>query len=118
MCIWSLLLDEVISINENIDVVSDIAVEITEIVKENDTVDWQNNQTIHNKIAQQIDDLFYEYEKEYGFKLDFDVIDKIMQEEKLQTYNGIFNSPSGITALQVKRTALSNDDCMYDSKVA
>ena len=73
------LLDEVISINENIDIVSDIAVEITEIVKENDTVDWQNNQTIHNKIAQQIDDLFYEYEKEHGFKLDFDIIDKIIE---------------------------------------
>lgn len=75
----SALLDEVININENIDIISDIAVEITEIVKENDTVDWQNNQTIHNKIAQQIDDLFYEYEKEHGFKLDFDVIDKIIE---------------------------------------
>ena len=75
----SALLDEVISINENIDLVSDIAVEITEIVKENDTVDWQNNQTIHNKIAQQIDDLFYEYEKKHGFKLDFDIIDKIIE---------------------------------------
>ena len=73
------LLDEVININENIDIVSDIAVEITEIVKENDTVDWQNNQTIHNKIAQQIDDLFYEYEKDRDFKLDFDVIDKIIE---------------------------------------
>lgn len=75
----SALLDEVININENIAVVSDIAVEITEIVKENDTVDWQNNQTIHNKIAQQIDDLFYEYEKEHDFKLDFDVIDRIIE---------------------------------------
>lgn len=75
----SALLDEVINISENIDIVSDIAVEITEIVKENDTVDWHNNQTIHNKIAQQIDDLFYEYEKERDFKLDFDVIDKIIE---------------------------------------
>ncbi len=32
------------------------------------------------------------------------------QEGKLQTYNGIFNAPSGITALQVKRTTLSDDD--------
>ena len=32
------------------------------------------------------------------------------QEGKLQTYNGIFDSPSGITALQVKHTTLSNDD--------
>ena len=37
-------------------------------------------------------------------------IDSTAQEGKLQTYNGIFNSPSGITALQVKRTTLSNDD--------
>lgn len=36
--------------------------------------------------------------------------DSTVQEEKLQAYNGIFNSPSGITALQVKRTTLSNDD--------
>ena len=37
-------------------------------------------------------------------------IDSTVHEEKLQTYNGILNSPSGITALQVKRTALSSDD--------
>lgn len=73
------LLDEVIDINENIDLVSDIAIEITEIIKENDTVDWQNNQTIYNKIAQEIDDMFYLYEKEHGFKVDFDVIDKIIE---------------------------------------
>lgn len=75
----SALLDEVVSINDNIDIISDVALEITEIIRENDTVDWQNNQTIHNKIAQQIDDLFYKYEKERGFKLDFDIIDKIIE---------------------------------------
>ena len=37
-------------------------------------------------------------------------IDYAAQEKKLATYNGIFNSPSGITALQVKRTSLSSDD--------
>lgn len=37
-------------------------------------------------------------------------IDRDVQEGKLQTYNGIFNSYSGITALQVKRTSLSDDD--------
>ncbi len=75
----SALLDEVININDNIDIVSDIAINITEIIKENDTIDWQNNQTIHNKIAQQIDDLFYEYEKDHDFKIEFDVIDKIIE---------------------------------------
>lgn len=75
----SALLDEVTNINENIDIVSDIAIEITEIIKENDTIDWQKNQTIHNKIAQQIDDLFYGYEKNRGFKVDFGIIDKIIE---------------------------------------
>lgn len=37
-------------------------------------------------------------------------IDSTVQEGKLQTYNGILSAPSGITALQVKRTTLSNDD--------
>lgn len=36
--------------------------------------------------------------------------DNTAQESKLQTYNGIFDSPSGVTALQVKRTTLSSDD--------
>ena len=48
--------------NENIDIVSDIAVDVTNIIKEHDTVDWQNNKTIHNKIAQDIDDMFYALE--------------------------------------------------------
>ena len=75
----SALLDEVTDINKNSDLVADIAIEITEIVEKNDTVDWQNNQTIHNKIAQEIDDLFYAYEKEHGLKVDFDTIDKIIE---------------------------------------
>lgn len=73
------ILDDVIDLNENIDIVSDIAVVVTNIIKEHDTVDWQNNKTIHNKIAQDIDDMFYDLEKNKGFKLDFDIIDKIIE---------------------------------------
>lgn len=36
--------------------------------------------------------------------------EKKNQEKKLHTYNGLLNSPSGITALQIKHTALSSDD--------
>ena len=43
------------------------------------TVDWQTNKDIHNKIAQDIDDLFYDLEKNHGFKVDFDTIDKIIE---------------------------------------
>jgi type I restriction enzyme R subunit len=42
-------------------------------------VDWHDNKDIHNKIAQDIDDMFYELEKECGLKLDFDTIDKIIE---------------------------------------
>jgi type I restriction enzyme R subunit len=42
-------------------------------------VDWQTNKDIHNKIAQDIDDMFYEIEKEKGIQVDFDSIDKIIE---------------------------------------
>ena len=45
-------------------------------------VDWTNNKTIHDRISQDIDDLFYGYEKERGLKLSFDTIDKIIENVK------------------------------------
>ena len=45
-------------------------------------VDWTNNKTIHDRISQDIDDLFYNYEKERGLKLSFDTIDKIIENVK------------------------------------
>ena len=58
-----------------------ITLAITEIIERNNYVDWQNNTDIHNRIAQDIDDLFYEYEQK-GFKVDFDTIDKITENVK------------------------------------
>lgn len=75
----SAILDDEIDLNENLETVTDIALEITEIVKEHDTVDWQTNVDIHNKIAQDIDDMFYKLESENGFKIEFDAIDKIIE---------------------------------------
>ena len=45
-------------------------------------VDWTHNVTINDRIAQDIDDLFYAYEKERGLKLSFDTIDKVMENVK------------------------------------
>ena len=56
--------------------------EITAIIAKHSRVDWTNNQTIHDRISQDIDDLFYEYEKNRGLVLDFDVIDKIIENVK------------------------------------
>ena len=61
---------------------AEIAEEITKIVANHSQVDWTNNKTIHDRISQDIDDLFYDYEKERGLKLSFDTIDKIIENVK------------------------------------
>ncbi len=73
------ILDDEIDINTNIDIISDISLEVTSIIQNHDTVDWQTNKEIHNKIAQDIDDMFYKLEKENGFIIDFDTIDMIIE---------------------------------------
>ena len=71
---------------DDVDVSADFAAEmsiaITDIVSKHSQVDWTNNKTIHDRIAQDIDDLFFEYEKERGLKLSFDTIDKIIENIK------------------------------------
>lgn len=73
------ILDDEVDINDNLDIISDISLEVTEIIKKHDTVDWQTNKEIHNRIAQDIDDMFYRLENESGFEIDFDTIDKIVE---------------------------------------
>ena len=64
------------------DFVAEVSDEITKIVASHSQVDWTNNKTIHDRISQDIDDLFYKYEKEHGLKLSFDLIDKIIDNVK------------------------------------
>lgn len=64
------------------DFAAEMAIAITRIVEKHSQVDWTNNKTIHDRISQDIDDLFYTYEKQRGLKLSFDVIDKIIENVK------------------------------------
>lgn len=64
------------------DFAAEIAIEITAIIAKHSRVDWTNNQTIHDRISQDIDDLFYAYEKTRGLVLSFDLIDKIIENVK------------------------------------
>lgn len=73
------ILDDVMDISANIDVISDISIRVTDIIDEHNMVDWQTNKDIHNKIAQDIDDMFYDIEKEKGIHVDFDSVDKIIE---------------------------------------
>ena len=61
---------------------ADIAIEITNIVEKHSQVDWTDNKSIHDKIAQDIDDMFYEYECVGKCKFSFDVIDKVIENVK------------------------------------
>ena len=64
------------------DFAAEIAEEITAIIAKHSRVDWTNYQTIHNRISQDIDDLFYAYEKNRGLVLSFDLIDKVIENVK------------------------------------
>lgn len=80
--VLSAILDEVESEQITSDFVAEVSEEITRIVAAHSQVDWTNNKTIHDRISQDIDDLFYEYEKSLGLKLSFDLIDKIIDNVK------------------------------------
>lgn len=73
------VLDDAIDVGANIDLVAEISLEVTNIIQQHDMVDWHTNKEIHNKIAQAIDDLFYRLEKEHNFVLEFETIDKIIE---------------------------------------
>ena len=76
------LFDEVEDERITPDFVAEVSEEITKIVASHSQVDWTNNKTIHDRISQDIDDLFYKYEKERGLKLSFDLIDKVIGNVK------------------------------------
>ena len=78
----SAIFDSAEGVTVDADFAAEIAEGITQIVAKHSQVDWTNNQTIHDRISQDIDDLFYTYEKERGLKLSFDVIDKIIDNVK------------------------------------
>ncbi len=80
--VLSAVFDEAKEAEVSPDFAAEIAEEITKIVANHSQVDWTNNKTIHDRISQDIDDLFYDYEKARGLKLSFDTIDKIIENVK------------------------------------
>lgn len=59
-----------------------LALQIDDVIKENSKVDWHDNIDVHNKIAQEIDDILYEYTNKTGIEIPFDYIDKIIEKVK------------------------------------
>jgi len=75
------VIDPILSDNYKLEseIVANIALSITAIIRRHDTVDWKNNIDIHNRIRQDIDDLFYEMECKQGIAVDLDDVDKILE---------------------------------------
>jgi len=64
------------------ELMGELALKVDEIVAEYTKVDWHDNVDVHNRIAQELDDLLYDFAKENGLKQDFDQIDKIIESVK------------------------------------
>ncbi|MDU2111619.1 MAG: DUF3387 domain-containing protein, partial [Clostridiales bacterium] len=59
-----------------------LALQIDNVIRERCKVDWHNNTDVHNKIAQEIDDIIFDYTNKTGIELTFDDIDKIIEKVK------------------------------------
>ncbi|MDE5854387.1 MAG: DUF3387 domain-containing protein, partial [Ruminococcus sp.] len=78
----SAILDEVISLADNVDIVADLSVDITEIIKSYSKVDWTSNTDIHKKISHALDNLLYDYSDSNNWNLGFDIMDRIIDNVK------------------------------------
>lgn len=63
-------------------ILADIAINIDIIIEKHSKVDWHDNVDVHNKIAQEIDDLLYLYGKKHPINLDYNQIDRIIENVK------------------------------------
>lgn len=64
------------------DILAALAIDIDNIIDKHSKVDWHDNIEVHNRIAQEVDDLIYLYEKKYTLNLSYSQIDKIIENVK------------------------------------
>ena len=64
------------------DLAAEISIRITEIIAAHSQVDWSDNKTIHDRISQNIDDMFYDYEVKQGLEIPFEIVDKVIENVK------------------------------------
>ncbi|MFS0646841.1 type I restriction endonuclease subunit R [Siminovitchia sp. 179-K 8D1 HS] len=60
----------------------DLALKMDGIIQEHQKVDWHDNVEVHNRIAQELDDLLFDYKEKYNLNIDIDIIDKIIEQIK------------------------------------
>ena len=57
-----------------------MSIKISQIIKEHRIVDWFKNKDTQNRIKNEIEDYIYEQKEKMGVSIDFDSIDRIMEE--------------------------------------
>lgn len=65
---------------ETLDGLANMSIDIDQIIKENIIVDWTKNIDIQNKLKNKIEDYIFDKKSEYNLTIDFDSIDRIMEE--------------------------------------
>ena len=65
---------------KNINELADMSIKISQIIKEHRIVDWFKNMDIQNRIKNKIEDYIYEQKENMGISIEFDSIDRIMEE--------------------------------------
>lgn len=60
----------------------ELALDMDKVIAEHQKVDWHDNLEIHNRIAQELDDLLFDFKENHDLDLDFDTIDKIIEQIK------------------------------------
>jgi type I restriction enzyme, R subunit len=76
------ILSEVKETKVSYDVLGDLSLKIDNIIQQHAKVDWHDNMQVHNRIAQELDDLLYEFKNDQDIDLDFNQIDKIIEQIK------------------------------------
>ena len=59
---------------------ADMSIKISEIIEEHRIVDWFKNMDIQNRIKNKIEDYIYEQKESLGILIDFDSMDRIMDD--------------------------------------
>ncbi len=66
----------------NYDTMGKLALKMDEIIREYTKRDWHDNLEVHNRIAQELDDLLYDFSKEHQVEINLDLADKIIEQIK------------------------------------
>lgn len=76
------IINESNDLSDKDELIGELALRIEDIIGVHSKVDWHDNMEVHNRIAQELDDLLYDFAKDNDLNLDFKQIDKIIESVK------------------------------------